>query len=101
MPISFWHAADVTSKVTLLIYENKKAANGTQQKDVLLFVIFLSLSICSYALQDFIYIQHSLLSKIKQFPVHCMSVWHLRVKCLGVKLKILFMYSTISENILI
>lgn len=60
MPISFWHAADVTFKVTLLIYENKKAANGTQQKDVLLVVIFLSL--CSYALQDFIYIQHSLLS---------------------------------------
>lgn len=43
MPISFWHAAHVTFKVTLLIYKNKKAANGTQQKDVLLVVIFLSL----------------------------------------------------------
>lgn len=93
MPSSSWHAADVTSKVTLLIYENKKAArqlmvpNKGMHGCLSFFLPPLSF-ICNYTLQGFFYLLHFLLSMIKLFPVLCTSIWVFRVKHVGVKFKI-------------
>lgn len=71
----------VTTKVTLLIYENmgKKVVYGKQQKDVCgFFFLPFSLSLQNGSAMPF-RISFTC-SKIKQFPVPLTSFWHLKIE---------------------
>lgn len=82
-PTSFWHTGDQQGHTfNIWKYENKKAIYGKQQKDSCGVFFFLSLCLCKMdQLTPFkIAFTYSTHSKIKQFPVLLMSIWHLKIE---------------------